>query len=406
MNVIVQKYFSNAELNRYYLQHLFDAFSSAGKARFTMSYFYFFGGFSIQDIILNIGVFSISALFWLFFVQRLTEKIGVRQTHFLHIFPKIISKIIVILMLFKIQNGENISYILFFGWMFVHGATCMLKRVSLNAYLSYYGNNNSRGKELAFMQSLTTITAVMSPVLFGALIDQGYIVVIIIISSVLSILSSLCIGLKKDKKVDVQVDLRKVHQAFPKNVKKAILLPRIAYPFMEDVFFIWILLVFDNNFTLVGGFVAFKLVLDLILSNITGYLFDKKNIAPFYKVSIYLTSLFWLLCPLLYTDWFKSMLPENISIISIFIILQATLGLATLVWNEPYNAWYHNAANKHKEPLGFSLYREILILVGMIISVIVAYIFVSFIDSWYWGMLLAVPATLSRLFIIPSKKEL
>ncbi len=391
---------SNVELRRYYLQHFASAISAAGNARFSMSYFFLYGGITVADVILTMTVWAVFALSALYPVAWLVNRIGVRKTHALHVIPNLVTLAIVLTMIFRIQNAEPVGF-LFFVWMAVHGWKVMLKRLPLTAYFSHYGSTETRGRDVALAQGLTNIAAILSPLLFGTLIDQGHIVYFVLIAAAFSFTTSFCFGFKKDKDIKIDLHWKEILPVMPKRIKKALFFPQLVLPFMDDLFFIWILLLFDKNFALVGGLYAVKLALDMVLSWGVGQITDKSNIRPFYILAITLTTLFWFTVPFIT----KETSIYGVEAMWIYAALQFSVGLATLVWDGPYDSWYHNAAKRSREPFAFAISREVVIQMGMVLGGVLGLTLIQFTNNWHWFIMLGAPATLARLWMMPKKSS-
>jgi hypothetical protein len=394
---------TNMELRRYYLQHLFSAISSAGGAQFTMSFFFLYGGATVSDVILTMVIYAVSALLAIVPVAKLVNLFGVKKVHALHVIPKTLSMLICLYMVALIAKGEVVGN-WFFLWMVVHGWTVMLKRIPLRAYFSHHGKNENRGKDIAFAQAVTTVAAILSPLFFGNLIDDGFIAIYFLINFTLSLMASTSLGLDKDDHVRIDLDFKKLSSVMPSRVKKALFFPRLVAPFMDDLFFIWILLLFGNSYSLVGGFVAVKLAIDLLLSWWVGQRTDNENVRHLYSRAIMATACFWALVPFISSSFFMDTLPDASYAIWVFSALQFTVGLATLVWDGPYESWYHNEAKSSGEPLGFALMREVVVQSAIIVGGLACWGLVQMVDNWHWFILLGVPATLARLWMMPANR--
>ncbi|HDN60106.1 MAG TPA: MFS transporter, partial [Candidatus Marinimicrobia bacterium] len=247
----------NKELKRYYLYNFLRSLVKIKGSYFAMAYFYFHG-FPASAVVLNIIVYSVTCLLIIKPISKLIGTLGIKKTFILHSIPVLISFFIV----------TNISLewsSLFYLWMFVHAFAVMLYRIPLTAYFSHYGNHETRGKEVGLANVVQKLASVAGPILFGALIDQTGLVVFFAIKTLIHFAAAFVLGLKNDSRVKVDTSIFKLSRIVPRKVSKAFFFSQLPYPFVSDLFFIWVTLKF-GSFTLAGIFISAKVALEILLS--------------------------------------------------------------------------------------------------------------------------------------------
>lgn len=381
--------FASQDLNRYFFSKFFSSLGSMASARFTMSWFYFNGNLSAADIVMIMFAFSFTSLLILPFAQFLLKNIGIRRTFSLHIIPKILTACLLFYAYHVTISGESPFYLLIL-WMMIHAFKVMFSRPASNAYFTFFGKNENRGKDLGMASIVTKIAAVVSPIFFGRLINDGGMLTFLVLQAILTLLASLSLGFDRDKHVTVKHPILSYRKRVPSRLTKGLTLTEIARPFMDDLFFIWLVASFSGDYQVVGAFYGFKLALDMVLSYYVGKYADKDKMRPYYILGVLLTSSFWLVVPFAENGW-------------IVAVLQFSLGLSSLVIDIPYEREYHNMAKE--DPIGYALWREICTLSGFSFACILALILMQYVQEWHWLMLLGVPATLAMLWMTPQKTE-
>lgn len=381
--------FSSKDLNKYFLSNFFSDLASGAGAQFTMSWFYFNGNVSAKEIVAIMLSFGVSALIILPLVKFLLKRIGIRRTFMLHIIPKTISACLIFYAYHLAVSGESPTIILML-WMFFHAFTIIFSRTSSTAYFTFFGKNEDRGKDLGMASIISKIAAVASPVFFGSSINEGGMLVFIVIQTILTFLSSLCLGFNRDKHVTVNHPILSYWKRAPKRLTKGVTFAQLARPFMDDLFFIWLVASFSGDYQVVGIFYGLKLALDMILSYYVGKYADKDKVRPYYIIGVLLAAAFWLVVPFAENGW-------------VIAVLQFSLGLSSLVIDIPYEREYHNMAKE--DPIGYALWRETCVLIGFTFACLLALLLMTYVEQWHWFMLLGAPATLAMLWMAPQKNR-
>lgn len=380
---VASKLAINTELKRYYLHNFLRNAVKLKGGFFTMAYFYFHG-FSAEAVVINIMVFAISALTAVQVTNFLINKIGVKKTFILHAIPTALSFFIVI-------NVTPEHWWLFYLWMVSHGYKAMLWRIPLNAFFTYYGENGVRGKQLGIARILEAIANIIVPILFGALIDRTGIIIFFGIQTIMHIIAASVLGVKNDFKPKSKANLSTLIKKFPPNFKKAFFYMHLPYPFVADLFFIWVTIQF-GSFVLAGVFIGLRVALQIVLSFLIGHLADQDRVRKIFLGSIILGAFFWFLIP------FAGNAQE-------IFLLQFTIGISLLIAEIPFEREYHNAAKSLNRETGYSLAREIYTQLGMVIGCLFSLVLIYFIPEWKWLMVLGAVSIVPMAYLVPGSRK-
>ena len=381
----------NRELRRYYLHKLFAEIGNAAGARFTMSWFFFSGGISVEQIIGIVMTYAATCLLIMEPTRRLINFLGVRRAFLLHVLPKLLSFTVLLYAVHLVYLGQNPGLLLNL-WMVIHAFKVMLSRVATTAYFTHFGQIESRGSDLGLATIFQKFAAIVAPVALGALIEVEGISVFIVIQTVFGLIASLMLGLKKDEGLQVYVHPFRYWHKVPLKVTKSFFFQNMPYFFMTDLFFIWLVIQFDGSYTVAGAFYGLKLAADMFLSWLVGKYTDLDKIRSFYITGVLLMALFWLLVPFS---------PNGM----VVAILQFTVGLAGLVVDIPFERTYYNMAKQSGDPVGWALWREVSIQSGILAGGFVCLIILQFVTDWHWLIMLGAPASIAWLYLTPEKNK-
>lgn len=369
-------------LEKYYLHNFLRNLVSTG-GFFTMTYF-FLNGFSISAIMITILIYAITALLITKPIGYLIGKWGIKKTFILHLIPTIASFFIVI----NISEG---NYFLFFFWQFVHAFTVMLWRIPLNAYFSHNGDNNERGKEIVKGNILNILSGLIIPIFFGALVDKTGLVIFLGIKTLVHVIAGFVLGFKKDKKVKVDFNFKNFRKKVSSKVSKTFFFKTLPYAFSHNFLTIWIVINL-GSFTLAGIFAAMKITTSILFNLFVGKLIDKNKIRNYFILSIFVSSLFFVVIPFV----------ENA--LQIFI-LQFIFGLSTIILETVMNKEYHNEAKNSRDEVSYSIWREICIQGGLVVGGSVSLVLLQFVKEWQFLLPLGIISVLSLLYLLPKKIE-
>lgn len=378
----------NPELRRYYLYRLFSDMASGGSARFGMSYLYFQAGVSAQQIAFIMGTYAVSSLLVMQPVVWIVNALGIRKAFLVHFIPDVITSFI---MLFIVTKTGHVGWIWPSLWMFTNAWAVMLERIPTTAYFTHFGKPETRGADLGLANIFERFASIAAPIVFGALMSEGAIVMYIVIKTVLGMLSSLMLGFKKDANIRVDVNPYRLGKLIPASVTKAFFVRATPAAFIDDLFFIWLVTMFSGNYKVVGIFYALKLGLEMLLSWLVGKYADLGRVRTFYMAAVFLTALFWVTVPFAASGWQVA-------------ALQFSVGLASLVVTIPFEREYHNMAKQAGDPLGWAIWREVAIQAGMAVGCTISFLLIGAVADWHWFMMLGAFASLAMLWILPQKE--
>lgn len=375
--------FSNKKLKGYYLYNFLISAVDTGSGNFTMVYFYLHGMPTIA-VLGAMFTYSLTCLVILKPVGILIEKIGPQKVFYLSAVTNAL-KYFAILSIFVFPTHDLVFFLL---WQFFNGFNVMFSRIPLNSYFSAYGDNDKRGSQIGLVNNIQILASAIVPILAGALIEKTGIIIITTITTAVNILATFVLKFDDDVKIKDPVQFKNLYKNFPKPFTKAFFFNSLVNPFTADLLSIYIAITL-NSFTVLGIFIGLRTAVNIFLNYFVGHLTDRSSIKLIFFISIFVSSLFYIILPFIHVS-------------STLFLLQFTLGLASLIISIPFESAYHNVAKKSENPIQFALWREVAKQTGLVLGsgLTILALYFGVVTNWQLLLPLGSVSALAMLFIL------